>query len=498
MKFVQIKYKNGKFDSINIRRIELTETLKSLGFYALDYQNTVQYVRIQDNKIELTNTKKIQDHFLEYYLPKQEPLKYTEKISGEDTEKELHPLAVKEKFYQSLNTYFSDQCLNRLFIDFPINYATDTADTKYMYFQNKIVEITAKGHKAINWKTIEGKTVFADQILQREYHSTQEVGNFEKFCQNICRTTGIDEKAHNGKAVDPERFKALQCIIGYLLHSYFDKSLKAIVLTDSRIGSEGEPNGRSGKSLIGKAIGRIMNRSQENTVYCEIDGKSFDPREKGRYEKANIDTKLVHINDLQKNFDIDNLYTAVTEGFFVKKLYLPAFEVRAKLLLSTNKTLNIRGDSDVDRFFQFELADYYSASWKVDKEFQQWFFTEWDAAEWNRFDNFMIKCVKLYLQNGLIEPEPINLGTRMLNDHTCPEFVNYMNDYFIHKEILQDGKTEYAKKPIYEDFKEKNTDFDNPKFTQRKFTSWVRSFCKHKGIVLSEPRRNGMDYFVFS
>jgi hypothetical protein len=42
-----------------------------------------------------------------------------------------------------------------------------------------------------------------------------------------------------------------------------------------------------------------------------------------------------------------------------------------------------------------------------------------------------------------------------------------------------------------------STDCDAP-ITKRKFTTWVRKYCKNKQITLKEPRSNSIDYFTFT
>lgn len=497
MDFVNLSVNKNGEATIKIKKIELIETLKRLGYYALNYQETVQLIKIDNGRIELVTAKDIQDKFLENYILKCEPIE--KPYDNGDKLYTLKPIQVKEKFYNSLNTYFSKDMLNRLYLPEPPKLAEDTQEKKYLYFRNCIVEISADEVKALEWKSLKGLHIYKNQILDRDYKETLEKGNFARFIENICRTDDKPDKtAHNGKSIDFDRKISICTIIGYLMHHYFNRSLKAIVLTDSKIGEDGEANGRTGKSLIGKALGRILNASINNSIYCEIDGKAFDPGDKNKFEKANIDTKLVHINDLKRHFDIDNLYTNVTEGFTVKKMYLAPFEIRAKMLLSTNKTLKVQGDSDLDRFFQFELSDYYSAKFKVDGEFKEWFFTDWDAAEWSRFDNFMIWCAQLYLKNGLYEAKPINLHLRMLNDHTSPDFVVWFADYLAAQ--LIDNAAKIDKKIAFNAFIDEYEDHKNGKFklTQRRFTGWVRTYLKNinDGLPFSETREGGHDYFL--
>jgi hypothetical protein len=63
---------------------------------------------------------------------------------------------------------------------------------------------------------------------------------------------------------------ALETTLGYLLHTYKDKTdQKAIIFNDQEI--DDNPNGGSGKSLVLTAIGKIRN-------IVKIDGKALTLR----------------------------------------------------------------------------------------------------------------------------------------------------------------------------------------------------------------------------
>ncbi|MEI6435800.1 MAG: hypothetical protein WCP32_13220 [Bacteroidota bacterium] len=48
-------------------------------------------------------------------------------------------------------------------------------------------------------------------------------------------------------------------VIGYVLHKYQDKSCeKAVIAMDGRLSEVGESNGRTGKSIVGFAIGEVV------------------------------------------------------------------------------------------------------------------------------------------------------------------------------------------------------------------------------------------------
>lgn len=61
-------------------------------------------------------------------------------------------------------------------------------------------------------------------------------------------------------------------------------------------------------------------------------------------------------------------------------------------------------------------------------EFGHMLFTDWDDAEWLRFDNYMVNCEQYYLQNGLVSHEFHNLDARKFIKETSFEFYEWAND----------------------------------------------------------------------
>ncbi len=168
------------------------------------------------------------------------------------------------------------------------------------------------------------------------------------------------------------------------------------IFTDSRISEDGEANGRTGKTLIVRGLGNMLNTDERATVFVEVNGKDFDPKNKFKFSQCRLDTQLIHINDIFKNYDIDNSFNDITDGINVDKKNDKPFKIFAKMIFSTNKTILINGESSKDRVKVFEFADYYSSKFSPIMEFKQWFFDDWNAMEYARFDRFMmvvLKCI---------------------------------------------------------------------------------------------------------
>ncbi|GAI90067.1 unnamed protein product, partial [marine sediment metagenome] len=264
-----------------------------------------------------------------------------------------------------------------------------------------------------------------------------------------------------------------------------------------------EPNGRTGKTLYGKSLGKILNNKNESKVFVEINGKNFDTRDKYKFSKCNLETQLISMNDVRYKIRIDDYTNDITEEITVDKKNEKPFPIHAKVIISTNRTIKIEGTSNIDRIIQFEFADYYDDNRSPDKEFGRWFFsTDWDAEQWNKFDTFLIGCCQEYFRHGIVESEQINLYRRILLDHTPHEFVDFMDDWITNGNIdLPDeadgqqrilGSLEFKngekinKREIYNAFTHSYpTDFNPRNFKQRQLTQWIRAYCKYNNGFMS-------------
>ncbi|MFA5299162.1 MAG: hypothetical protein WC389_13220 [Lutibacter sp.] len=499
--FYKVVIDHGKFKDIALYRINFLERLKLFGFFRFDLDNGgSQFIQIEKGKVSTINETFIIDTFFTF-LEDIPPYLYTWKKDDEDQEEASRLITtdfIKEKMLKSLDTYFSKSLLNRLTPDKPIEVKTDTQNEKFLYYKNGFVTVTKEGSSFQTYDNL-NTFIWKDQMLKRPFGETDgKKGFYEQFIFNIC--------GH-----DKNRFTAMQSIIGYNLHNYTRRKLFATVLTDSRLSNDGEANGRTGKTLWGKGLGHMLNTDDKGSVYIEINGRDFEAREAVKYTACNLNTTLVHINDCKNRFNIENLFNDITDGIKVKKLFQDPFTIHPKIILSSNQTIIIEGESAKDRVIQFEFSDYYSSERSPATEFNHWFFDDWDVDEWYRYDDFMIQCIKVFLDSGVIRPGEINLNIRVLQDHTAREFLSFMDDILnvgcdLFGCEIQVGTDpfkvirgeKYEKVQLFKAFVQTNHDFNNPKFKQRLFTRWIRMYCEKLSVALEEVRINGKDYFIFS
>lgn len=480
-----IKYdRNGIPKDIKINYKLIVDWLKSNGFRRFDLGDTYFTIRLKDNVIMEYDENGVIDAYENY-------LQDFDNWLPDQVQKDV----LINKLYGGIGRYFSKKILHRATSDKPLKIQNHTKESGYFYYRNGFVEVTADGAEFRPYSKLEG-VIWGNQILNRDYTPVSkdkyENCNYAKFVQNI--SNAWKKRFHDGKinkTPDYERYEKFKAIIGYGLHSFFAGKLQAVIFTDARISDAAD--GRTGKTLILKAMGHMLNAHKHATTYVELNGKDFDTSDRFKYQTLMLDTRLVHINDAKRGLDIEDFFNDITEGIVCQKKNEKPFTIPAKVFLSTNKLIKIHGGSAKDRCIEFELADYYCAGNGPGDEFGEWFFRDWSTEDWNNFDNFMISCVQTYLKNGLQEANAINLLTRKMIEETAPEFVSFMKERNI-KHGVNQNKTD-----LYQTFIHAYPDFNVDWFKQRKLTKWLHLYAEYHPDIkkIEETRSNSKDYFCF-
>lgn len=466
-KFIDIKYnKDGAFQDLRVKLLELRDLLRSFGFVRYDVEKEFIYTKLCNNVIEEVHPNKIVDEFEEWIDS------HPQKIKLSDDE-EIDKAFLMNKVYQGIGTYFSDKILARLRPESPIEINKDTNTTAHFYYKNGFVTLTKDGYTFSDYSKLKGY-VWKNQILQRNFKKVSLPEELSDTGMIKSQWGVFADFLFKVSGQDPERFFSLMSIVGYNLHNFTDRKCKATILTDSSISERAE--GRTGKTLFGKALGQMVNCSDQGKVYCEISGKDFDPTYKHKYQDAAIDTKIIHLNDVVDYFQFNALYNDITEGISINRKGESPLRIKPKIIISTNRTIRIEGASDKDRCIEFEFANYFSDRRSPEQEYGHWFFRDWDETEWNLFDNFMILCTMTYMRTGIISPKTINLERRKLMDHTNREFVEWMDDNF-RTGSIKAGEW-FCHKKLNDDFVTMYNDYRNDKrHTQRRFNKWLQNYA---------------------
>jgi hypothetical protein len=408
------------------------------------------YIKKDNNFIKEFNENRIKDFTLNDLLQRGEIDAY-ELCAGS-------LMTFNQKFLSMLST--SDIDIQR-----------DTKDEAFIYYKNTAVKITKDDFELLPYSNLQG-LVWENQVIDREFTPAPESdGEFKTF---IWKISGQDK----------DRYYTFKSVIGYLLHSYQNEGKpKVIIFNDEMISDV--PNGGSGKGLIHKALSHIKKLST-------INGKGFDPSTQFAYQTVDTDTQILLFDDIDRNFKFENLFSLITEGLTIEKKGKDAIKIpfneSPKISITTNYTVKGEGSSHLRRVFEVEMAGYFNDQNTPEDEFGHLLFSDWDNVEWAKFDNYMLRCVQYYLNNGLVETKSINLLERKLRDGTSAEFIEFMDSF------EWSGDKRWVKTELKDLFLEDNQELKFQKwFTTSRFNKWLKLYCdtRHE-IGMTEGKSNGV------
>lgn len=298
--------------------------------------------------------------------------------------------------------------------------------------------------------------------------------------------------------------------IGYLLHDFKDDNeLKAIIAVDGKISEVGSSNGRSGKSLVGKAIRQMIPQVTIDGKNKKLDDDNF------RYNDVTEKTKNLFFDDVRANFDFESLFSVITDGMTVNQKSGRRFALKPdetpKILITTNHALNGSGSSFTDRQSYMVFYDFYNDDHKPVHDFGCAFFSEWDADQWNLFYNLMGTCLMLYFKSkqngwsgakriGIVPPPMEDVERRKLRQTMGENFLTWADAYF-----HWDPKTKSGNLNQRHVRKELNDDFLNENPLERKycpanrFKEKIMAYCQYTGLDFNPKQRNdkGLDVLQF-
>lgn len=319
-------------------------------------------------------------------------------------------------------------------------------------------------------------------------------------------------------------FVSKMTAIGYLLHKYRDKSCeKAVIAMDGQMSEVGESNGRSGKSLLGYALGQVIPQ-------CYIGAKSKNLTDDPFiWEEVTEKTQNIFLDDVRANIDFEFFFPVITGKITINvkgaKKFTLSEDDTPKIYLTTNHSINGDSGSHKDRKFELAFSDYYNAFHKPIDDFGFNFFSEWDETQRNLFFNFMARCQQLYFYaqahgwgvsgSGLVQGPIERLELRAYRQFMGEVFLTWADEYFgMGDDIDQDEVSNnninrrIPRSELYGDFMEHNKTqlkFVNP----HRFKKDVIAYCKyrqlrfnpHKGMKEGKPiddKSGGVEYFTIA
>ena len=393
------KYKLEKF---------LSDNNYGLYFHEAGSRN---YRLIYDDNgfIEEVNSENIKKFIKSYIksLPPYFDKKGTTKgITGDD---------LLEVIYKGADTYFSNSFFE--FIEHKqLDLLKDTPDKCHFSFKNGVVVIDKSNVKLLSYGQVK-KHIWKSQV-----NSEHEISIDQDYDPQLCEYYRFLEKISGD---DFNRLTYAMTLIGYILHSYKDPSkpyapIMAEETDDENLG------GGTGKGIFFKAISYMI-----PTV--RIDGKNFKPDKPFAFQRVDLGTKLVVIEDCPKNVDFEKYYPTITEGMTIEKknkdeLFLN-FSESPKISFTTNYSINNNAEHAKRRQKVFEFAPFFSSAYTPMDFFGHKLFDSWDSDEWNRFYNFMFFCVSIYLEKGILEVHNSEkLKRKNIKQNFGEDFLEYIED----------------------------------------------------------------------
>ena len=372
--------------------------------------------------------------------------------------------------------YFKEDYLSML-ENCGASFVEDDKDTAYLYFDNTAVKVTRDTVEQVKYNDL-GGNVWGKHCLDRSFKRLDTIDNdFKTLIWNI-------------SSQDDTRRQAIESAIGFLLHSYKTGARnRAVILNDELISDN--PNGGTGKGLFISAIGHMKR-------VATIDGKNFATDKSFAYQTVQVDTQVLCLDDVKKNFSFESLFSIITEGITLEKknkdaIKLP-IEKSPKVLISTNYALKGLGNSNERRKWDLEFSQHYNATRTPEDEFGRMLFDEWDDAHWHIFDNYMISCLQLYLTHGRIECGFKNLKTKKFIGNSNQEFYDWMTDEDVNNFPFNERQD---KKEKYDKFIEDYPDY-NKYLSARAFNGWVEDYARHKGYTYHKGSSNGKRWHAIS
>ena len=287
----------------------------------------------------------------------------------------------------------------------------------------------------------------------------------------------------------------MESTIGFLLHGWKNLSYcPATILNDELISDN--PEGGTGKGLFMTGLGHMKK-------LVVIDGKSFNFERSFAYQLVSADTQILCFDDVKKHFDFERLFSVVTEGLTLEKKNKDAIKIpfskSPKIAITTNYAIKGSGSSFERRKWELELTQYYTKEFTPLVEFGKLMFGEWDDNDWCQFDNYMIRCLQLYLDKGLLKSDFVNLKTRKFSAETCHEFAEWCGAIGGQKTDKLVRNKKIYKNDLYLDFIDENPDFaPKSKMTvsRNRFNKWLQSYADFRYECRAIEGRDGVGRWI--
>ena len=444
----------------SINRYKLQVFLTTHGgfrLYFYDNASTIyRLVRVKDGFVEEASTEQIK-RFIKDYIDK-----LPDSFDGGVTPQDL-----LELIYKGASIFFSDAYFE-FFDRANLQFLKDTKDEAYFPFKNGVVTVSKKEIVLRSYGEL-GKVVWKTQVIDHFIVIEQDIDlskiEYFRFIERISDN-------------DQERYIYALGLIGYLLHNYKDPSRPFSVILAEETDNEAKGGG-TGKGIFVKALGYLLN-------IVRVDGKNFKFDKSFAFQRVDLDTRILAIEDTRRNVDFEGFYSIITEGITVEKknkdeLFIP-YKDSPKVMFTTNYTIPNNGNHAKRRQKVLEFSGYFGPTRTPEDEFGHKLFDDWDKDEWNRFFNLMFEAVQGYLGFGVLE---VASSDKIKRKQIKVQFGEEFFDFFL--AILEEQPGWIKLEQLYNDFMSMSG-FEKKDYSVKRFTKGIEESCTILNIAYLNKR----------
>lgn len=431
--------------------------------------NEYQIIKINDNRVSTYQIPELRKWLFDFI-----DAKISDNIGGYFTKNDLIEIVTRD-----IKKLLATEKLDFFLPVAEINFRYDTEDEAVFYYKNCWVTVDVDGIKEHQYSEL-NYYIWESKIIERDYvYRDYSTFDFWLFLQRTCtnRATGILEQA---------RFDAVQSAIGYLLHDHRESAnKKAVIFCESN--KNNTEKGGTGKGIIVQGIGKMRKHSF-------IDAKLFNPNDKFAFQSVDENACVISFDDAPENFNFKNLYVMITEGLSIERkkehkiVFTPT--TTPKIAITTNYAIQGRNSSDQRRRYDVALLDYYSSENLPTDEFKKYFFSQWDAHDYEFFDSLMLDTVSRYFALKRLNGGKMPICD--LIDILEREFTQSVPEEFLEFSYSIESDTEYIKDELYDNYvKSVNKSSRAGNITKQGFTKLLEKYAKFKNLNMEVYRKRG-------
>lgn len=417
---------------------------------------------------------------------------------------------ILEMIYRGGTQYLGPEKLSNLKYIYPA-WETPVRNKQYFYFENCYWDISPEGINEKKYDQIHHH-IWADQKKSFSAAITPSLIDVKKtpegkynvkltplgqkcqflrFLENTSNFTWRKKAAKMDITPDEieedmQHLLSKLCAIGYLLTSLKDLGVnKAVIGSDGKQSEVGASNGRSGKSLVGELIKRVVVALYINGKNVNIQGDSFV------WTEMTEKTKVVYIDDVRKDFDFEVLFGYLTGSWTINQKsggrFTLEFEKSPKVYLTTNHAISGDNGSFIDRQWNIAFSDFYNEKHKPADDFGCTFFSEWDWEQWNLTWNMVAQCVQLYFNFGVVESPGERIELRRLRQDLAEEFILWADEYFSADEKRNNR---ISRKEMYDALLAQVGTSRQKYYTPTIFKKKIIKYCQYRDYLFNPHRYN--------